>query len=28
VDLLGAGIGLGVIWGIRKTSEVRHTPEA
>jgi VanZ family protein len=28
VDLAGAGIGLGVVWGIRKASEVRKTPEA
>jgi len=28
VDLIGAGIGLGVVWGIRKASEVRKTPEA
>ena len=28
VDLSGAGIGLGVVWGIRKASEPRKAPEA
>jgi hypothetical protein len=28
VDLIGAGIGLGVVWGIRKASGLRKTPEA
>ncbi len=28
VDLLGAGFGLGVAWGIKKASEARKTPEA
>jgi hypothetical protein len=28
VDLLGAGIGLGVVWGIRKASGLRKLPEA
>jgi VanZ family protein len=27
VDLVGAGIGLGVIWGIRKASGARKIPE-
>ena len=28
VDLIGAGIGFGVVWGIRKASGMRKTPEA
>lgn len=28
VDLLGAGIGLGVVWGMRKVSGLRKLPEA
>jgi hypothetical protein len=28
VDLVGAAIGLGVIWGIRKASGIRKSPEA
>jgi hypothetical protein len=28
VDLVGAGIGLGMVWGIRKASGARKTPEA
>ena len=28
VDLIGAVIGLGVVWGIRKASGMRKTPEA
>jgi hypothetical protein len=28
VDLIGAGIGLGLVWGIRKASGLRNTPEA
>lgn len=28
VDLIGASMGLGVVWAIRKASEVRKTPEA
>lgn len=27
VDLIGAGIGLGVVWGIRKVSGARKAPE-
>lgn len=28
VDLSGAGIGLGMIWGIRKACEARNVPQA
>jgi VanZ family protein len=28
VDLIGAGIGIGVLWGIRKASGTRKSPEA
>lgn len=28
VDLIGAVVGLGVVWGIRKTSRAGKTPEA
>jgi len=28
VDLIGATLGLGVVWGIRKTSGIRKLPEA
>ncbi len=27
VDLVGAGIGLGVVWGTRKAAGLRNTPE-
>jgi len=28
IDLIGAALGLGVVWGIRKASEMRKLPEA